>query len=75
MTLVNFEFFRFKGDSRRYLRFQQWLTKMKITTDKVNVSQEEMIKTVCAKEYNPKDDNEANALAILYLVKEGNAHV
>ncbi len=49
--------------------------KMKITTDKVNASQEEMIKTVCAKEYNPKDDNEANALAILYLVKEGNAHV
>ncbi len=29
-----------------------------------------MIKAVRAKGHNPKDDNEADALAILYLVKE-----
>ncbi len=34
-----------------------------------------MIKAVCAKGHTPKDDNEADALAILYLMKEGGAHV
>ncbi len=34
-----------------------------------------MIKAVCAKGHVPKDDNEADALAILYLMKEGDIHV
>ncbi|WP_208434688.1 crossover junction endodeoxyribonuclease RuvC [Bartonella taylorii] len=42
----------------------------KATTGKGNASKEEMIKAVRAKGHNPKDDNEADALAILYLVKE-----
>ncbi|EJF77524.1 hypothetical protein MCQ_01511, partial [Candidatus Bartonella washoeensis Sb944nv] len=33
-------------------------------------SKEEMIQAVRAKGHAPKDDNEADALAILYLVKE-----
>ncbi|WP_208434491.1 crossover junction endodeoxyribonuclease RuvC [Bartonella taylorii] len=47
----------------------------KATTGKGNASKEEMIKAVCAKGHTPKDDNEADALAILYLMKEGGAHV
>ncbi len=43
----------------------------KATTRKSNVSKEEMIKAVCAKGHVPKDDNAADALAILYLMKEG----
>ncbi|WP_330168832.1 hypothetical protein [Bartonella grahamii] len=46
----------------------------KATTGKGNASKEEMIKTVCAKGHTPKDDNEADILAILYLMKEGDAH-
>ncbi len=42
----------------------------KATTGKGNASKEEMIKAVCAKGHTPKDDNEADALAILYLMKE-----
>ncbi|WP_169728256.1 hypothetical protein [Bartonella vinsonii] len=30
---------------------------------------------ICSKGHAPKDDNEADALAILYLMKEGGAHV
>ncbi|WP_208437832.1 hypothetical protein [Bartonella taylorii] len=30
---------------------------------------------ICSKGHVPKDDNEADALAILYLIKEGDAHV
>ncbi|WP_375693224.1 MULTISPECIES: crossover junction endodeoxyribonuclease RuvC [unclassified Bartonella] len=47
----------------------------KATTGKGNASKEEMIKAVCAKGHVPKDDNEADALAILYLMKEGDIHV
>ncbi|WP_375676481.1 MULTISPECIES: crossover junction endodeoxyribonuclease RuvC [unclassified Bartonella] len=47
----------------------------KATTGKGNASKEEMIKAVCAKGHTPKDDNEADALAILYLMKEGRTHV
>ncbi|EJF77915.1 Uncharacterised protein [Candidatus Bartonella washoeensis] len=47
----------------------------KATTGKGNASKEEMIKAVCAKGHAPKDDNEADALAILYLMKEGGIHV
>ncbi|WP_034989189.1 crossover junction endodeoxyribonuclease RuvC [Bartonella senegalensis] len=47
----------------------------KETTGKGNASKEEMIKAVCAKGHAPKDDNEADALAILYLKKEGGTHV
>ncbi|UNE55284.1 crossover junction endodeoxyribonuclease RuvC [Bartonella machadoae] len=47
----------------------------KETTGKGNASKEEIIKAMCAKGHEPKDDNEADALAILYLMKEGDAHV
>ncbi|UTO29095.1 crossover junction endodeoxyribonuclease RuvC [Bartonella harrusi] len=47
----------------------------KVTTGKGNASKEEMIKAMCAKGHKPKDDNEADALAILYLMKKGDAHV
>ncbi|WP_208439761.1 crossover junction endodeoxyribonuclease RuvC [Bartonella grahamii] len=47
----------------------------KATTGKGNASKEEMIKAICSKGHTPKDDNEADALAILYLKKEGDAHV
>ncbi|ATP12441.1 MULTISPECIES: crossover junction endodeoxyribonuclease RuvC [Bartonella] len=47
----------------------------KETTGKGNASKEEMIKAVCAKGHAPKDDNEADALAILYLMKEGGVYV
>ncbi|WP_273789965.1 hypothetical protein [Bartonella sp. ML70XJBT] len=30
---------------------------------------------ICSKGHAPEDDNEADALAILYLKKEGGAHV
>ncbi len=42
----------------------------KATTGKGNASKKK-IKAVCAKGHTPKDDNEADALAILYLMKEG----
>ncbi|WP_332060793.1 crossover junction endodeoxyribonuclease RuvC [Bartonella sp. CB74] len=42
----------------------------KATTGKGNASKEEMIKAVCSKGHAPQDDNEADALAILYLIKE-----
>ncbi|MGF7158119.1 crossover junction endodeoxyribonuclease RuvC [Bartonella heixiaziensis] len=41
----------------------------KATTGKGNASKEEMIKAICSKGHAPCDDNEADALAILYLVK------
>ncbi|MBB6160140.1 crossover junction endodeoxyribonuclease RuvC [Bartonella doshiae] len=47
----------------------------KATTGKGNASKEEMIKAVRTKGHNPKDDNEADALAILYLMKEGGIYV
>ncbi|WP_455466424.1 crossover junction endodeoxyribonuclease RuvC [Bartonella sp. B39] len=47
----------------------------KATTGKGNASKEEMIKAMCDKGHAPQDDNEADALAILYLMKEGDAHV
>ncbi|WP_273756879.1 crossover junction endodeoxyribonuclease RuvC [Bartonella sp. MM73XJBT] len=47
----------------------------KATTGKGNASKEEMIKAICSKGHTPKDDNEADALAILYLMKEGDIHV
>ncbi|EJF87346.1 crossover junction endodeoxyribonuclease RuvC [Bartonella rattimassiliensis] len=47
----------------------------KAMTGKGNASKAEMIKAVCAKGHAPQDDNEADALAILYLMKEGNLHV
>ncbi|UTO27817.1 crossover junction endodeoxyribonuclease RuvC [Bartonella harrusi] len=43
----------------------------KATTGKGNTSKEEIIQAMCAKEHKPKDDNEADALAILDLMKEG----
>ncbi|WP_375679113.1 crossover junction endodeoxyribonuclease RuvC, partial [Bartonella sp. AP33XZML] len=42
----------------------------KATTGKGNASKEEMIEAMCIKGHKPCDDNEADALAILYLVKE-----
>ncbi|MBB5074487.1 Holliday junction resolvasome RuvABC endonuclease subunit [Bartonella callosciuri] len=42
----------------------------KATTGKGNASKEEMIKAMRAKGHAPCDDNEADALAILHLVKE-----
>ncbi|WP_375614778.1 crossover junction endodeoxyribonuclease RuvC [Bartonella sp. AC535YNZD] len=42
----------------------------KAMTGKGNASKEEMIEAMCLKGYKPCDDNEADALAILYLVKE-----
>lgn len=42
----------------------------KATTDKGNASKEEMIQAARAKGHKPKDDNEADALAILHLVME-----
>ncbi|MCZ2204016.1 crossover junction endodeoxyribonuclease RuvC [Bartonella sp. A05] len=42
----------------------------KAMTGKGNASKKEMIKAVCAKGHTPQDDNEADALAILYLIKE-----
>ncbi|MET3560814.1 Holliday junction resolvasome RuvABC endonuclease subunit [Bartonella japonica] len=47
----------------------------KATTGKGNASKVKMIKAICSKGHTPKDDNEADALAILYLIKEGGAHV
>ncbi|WP_455481259.1 crossover junction endodeoxyribonuclease RuvC [Bartonella sp. B12(2025)] len=47
----------------------------KTLTGKGNASKEEMIKAVCAKGHAPQDDNKADALAILYLKKEGGIHV
>ncbi|CAK01364.1 crossover junction endodeoxyribonuclease RuvC [Bartonella tribocorum] len=47
----------------------------KATTGKGNASKEEMIKVMRAKGHAPEDDNEADALAILYLKKEGGTHV
>ncbi|WP_139413541.1 crossover junction endodeoxyribonuclease RuvC [Bartonella mastomydis] len=47
----------------------------KATTGKGNASKVEMIKAMYAKGHAPEDDNEADALAILYLMKEGGAHV
>ncbi|WP_455466821.1 crossover junction endodeoxyribonuclease RuvC [Bartonella sp. B39] len=47
----------------------------KATTGKGNASKEEMIKAMCDKGHAPQDDNEADALAILYLMKEGGMHV
>ncbi|WP_375676918.1 crossover junction endodeoxyribonuclease RuvC [Bartonella sp. AP88XZML] len=47
----------------------------KAMTGKGNASKEEMIKAMCAKGHAPCDNNEADALAILYLMKEGDAHV
>ncbi|WP_375679619.1 crossover junction endodeoxyribonuclease RuvC [Bartonella sp. AP7XZML] len=47
----------------------------KAMTGKGNASKEEMIKAMCAKGHAPCDDNEADALAILYLMKEGGAYV
>ncbi len=47
----------------------------KATTGKGNASKEEMIKVVCTKGHTPKDDNEADALAILYLMKEGGVYM
>ncbi|CAK01389.1 crossover junction endodeoxyribonuclease RuvC [Bartonella tribocorum] len=42
----------------------------KATTGKGNASKEEMIEAMCIKGHKPCDDNEADALAILHLVKE-----
>ncbi|WP_039761188.1 crossover junction endodeoxyribonuclease RuvC [Bartonella queenslandensis] len=42
----------------------------KATTGKGNASKEEMMSAMRAKGHAPKDDNEADALSILYLVKE-----
>ncbi|ENN94011.1 crossover junction endodeoxyribonuclease RuvC [Bartonella vinsonii] len=47
----------------------------KATTGKGNASKEEIIQAMRAKGHKPKDDNEADALAILYLMKEGGIHV
>ncbi|OPB31547.1 crossover junction endodeoxyribonuclease RuvC [Bartonella sp. AR 15-3] len=47
----------------------------KATTGKGNASKEEMIEAMCSKGHAPCDDNEADALAILYLKKEGGIHV
>ncbi|WP_375633285.1 MULTISPECIES: crossover junction endodeoxyribonuclease RuvC [unclassified Bartonella] len=47
----------------------------KAMTGKGNASKEEMIKAMRAKGHAPCDDNEADALAILYLMKEGDIHV
>ncbi|WP_375650719.1 crossover junction endodeoxyribonuclease RuvC [Bartonella sp. OT172YNZD] len=47
----------------------------KAMTGKGNASKEEMIKAMRAKGHAPCDDNEADALAILYLMKEGGMHV
>ncbi|WP_375610745.1 MULTISPECIES: crossover junction endodeoxyribonuclease RuvC [unclassified Bartonella] len=47
----------------------------KAMTGKGNASKAEMIKAMRAKGHAPCDDNEADALAILYLMKEGDAHV
>ncbi|MCZ2158839.1 hypothetical protein NPX99_06090 [Bartonella sp. 220] len=47
----------------------------KATTGKGNASKEEIIQAICAKGHEPKDDNEADALAILYLMKEGGIYV
>ncbi|QEE08647.1 putative bacteriophage-related protein [Bartonella kosoyi] len=47
----------------------------KATTGKGNASKVEMIKAMYAKGHAPEDDNEADALAILYLKKEGGTHV
>ncbi|VEJ45241.1 crossover junction endodeoxyribonuclease RuvC [Bartonella vinsonii] len=41
----------------------------KAATGKGNASKEEMIQAMRAKGHNPKDDNEADALAILHLIK------
>ncbi|WP_425522863.1 crossover junction endodeoxyribonuclease RuvC [Bartonella vinsonii] len=41
----------------------------KAATGRGNASKEEMIQAMRAKGHNPKDDNEADALAILHLVK------
>ncbi|CDO46855.1 phage related protein [Bartonella henselae] len=38
-------------------------------TGKGNASKEEIIKVVCAKGHAPCDDNEADALAILHVMK------
>nr|WP_039952734.1 phage related protein [Bartonella melophagi] len=43
----------------------------KAMTGRGNASKTEMIKAVRAKGHEPEDDNEADALAILYLKKEG----
>ncbi|WP_254492910.1 crossover junction endodeoxyribonuclease RuvC [Bartonella sp. B1099] len=47
----------------------------KATTGKGNASKVKMIKAMYAKGHAPKDDNEADALAILYLIKEGGTYV
>lgn len=47
----------------------------KATTGKGNASKVKMIQAMHAKGHAPEDDNEADALAILYLMKEGGAHV
>ncbi|WP_375668694.1 MULTISPECIES: crossover junction endodeoxyribonuclease RuvC [unclassified Bartonella] len=47
----------------------------KAMTGKGNASKAEMIKAMRAKGHAPCDDNEADALAILYLMKEGDIHV
>ncbi|WP_375695947.1 MULTISPECIES: crossover junction endodeoxyribonuclease RuvC [unclassified Bartonella] len=47
----------------------------KAMTGKGNASKAEMIKAMRAKGHAPCDDNEADALAILYLMKEGGIHV
>ncbi|WP_375619601.1 MULTISPECIES: hypothetical protein [unclassified Bartonella] len=67
---VNFESYRFEGDGMCYLRFQQWLTKMKVTTDKGNASKEEMINAVCAKGHALQDHLKNSLLAKANLVRK-----
>ncbi|MBA9083483.1 MULTISPECIES: crossover junction endodeoxyribonuclease RuvC [Bartonella] len=43
----------------------------KAMTGRGNAPKTEMIKAVRAKGHEPEDDNEADALAILYLIREG----
>ncbi|WP_455475742.1 crossover junction endodeoxyribonuclease RuvC [Bartonella sp. B17] len=47
----------------------------KTMTGKGNASKEEMIKAVYSKGHAPQDDNEADALAILHLIKGRDTHV
>ncbi|AQX28210.1 hypothetical protein BJB63x_008080 [Bartonella sp. JB63] len=47
----------------------------KATTGKGNASKEEMIEAMYSKGHVPCDYNEADALAILYLKKEGEKYV
>ncbi|WP_039760369.1 crossover junction endodeoxyribonuclease RuvC [Bartonella queenslandensis] len=48
----------------------------KATTGKGNASKEEMMSAMCSKGHAPKDDNEADALAILHLIikEKGKIH-